>query len=77
VSNRLSTTHGSASGAVHPLLLRADSYLTDGRRLFRVVAPLIPDAGRALASLEDCRTLQVDAYTPGELYAMGLRTVRA
>ena len=61
----------------HPLLLTADSYLTDERRLFRVVSPLVPGAGRVEASLEDCLTLEVTSYAPGQLYTMGLRTVRA
>jgi hypothetical protein len=61
----------------HPLRLTADGYLTDGRRLFRVVSPLIPGAGRIEASLEDCLTLEVTAYAPEELHTMGLRTVRA
>ncbi len=29
------------------------------------------------ASLEDCATLEVQAYAPGELYAMELRAVQA
>ena len=52
------------------------SYLTDGRRLFRVVSQFTPSAERVFASLEDCFTLEVSDYAPGELYSMGLRTVR-
>ena len=29
------------------------------------------------ASLEDCRTLEVQAYAPGELYAMKLRRIQS
>lgn len=49
------------------------SYLTDGRRLLRVVDA---GAGRAFSSLEDCLTLEVRLYSPGEMRGMGLRTVR-
>jgi len=48
-------------------------YLTDGSRLFRLVAPqlgLYPSA-----ELEDCRTLAVDRYYCDELYAMRLHRV--
>ena len=50
-------------------------YLTDGRDLFRVVSRLGAESGRMLASLEDCRTLDVCHYTPDELYRMQLRLV--
>lgn len=56
--------------------LLPDSYLTDGCRLFRVVSQFSAGAEDAFASLEDCRTLQVQAYSPGELHAMRLRRVR-
>ena len=51
----------------------AGSYLTDGRRLFRVVTQFGSDAPHA--ELEDCLTLDVDVYDPGQLRAMGLRPV--
>lgn len=54
-----------------------DSYLTDGRRLFRVVSQFAAGGERRLASLEDCLTLGVQAYAPGELSAMELRPVHA
>ncbi len=52
--------------------LEPDSYFTDGRRLLRVVeaAP-----GTAFTSLEDCRTLEVRSYSPGELAHLRLRLV--
>ena len=53
-----------------------DSYLTDGKRLLRVVSLIDPRADCASASLEDCLTLEVRAYSPDELVAMGLRRVR-
>jgi hypothetical protein len=56
--------------------LRCGSYLTDGRRLFRVVSQFAPAGEDAFASLEDCRTLRVQAYAPGELQAMKLKTIR-
>ncbi len=79
---------GEASRAMpltplHPLARRAssaplspDRYLTDGRRLFRVVAQFPSGAEQAFASLEDCLTLDVQAYAPGELHQMSLRPVR-
>jgi hypothetical protein len=48
-------------------------YVTDGVRLFRVIAP-----GQSLfpsAELEDCLTLEVDRYFSDELYAMRLHRV--
>ncbi len=50
-------------------------YLTDGRRLFRVVSQFTTTLA-PYAELEDCVTLAVDRYTPTELYVMGLRSVR-
>lgn len=54
-----------------------DSYLTDGHRLFRVVSQFSADSRRRFASLEDCLTLEVTAYSPGELETMRLRPVHA
>ena len=54
-----------------------DSYLTDGKRLLRVVSRFEADADTTFAALEDCMTLEVRPYSPGELGAMTLRTVRA
>ncbi len=56
--------------------LRAGSYVTDGRRLFRVVSQFATVGEHVFASLEDCRTLDVQAYAPGELQAMQLRPIR-
>jgi hypothetical protein len=50
-------------------------YLTDGQRLFRVVSQFTTTL-TPFADLEDCVTLTVDRYTPAELYAMRLRSVR-
>ena len=51
------------------------SYLTDGKRLLRVVSKFEPDSSSMFASLEDCLTLEVRPYSPGELSAMALRPV--
>ncbi len=51
------------------------SYVTDGRMLFRVVSQFAFTGDHVLASLENCLTLDVRAYTPHELYAMRLRPV--
>ncbi len=55
--------------------LDSESYLTDGRRLFRVVSQFSTTQRQPFASLEDCLTLEVQPYTPGELGAMSLRPV--
>jgi hypothetical protein len=55
--------------------LTPDSYLTDGQRLLRVVSQFDARAENAFACLEDCRTLEVRPYSPGELDAMRLRPV--
>jgi len=52
-----------------------DRYVTDGRKLFRVVSRFSPRAGSGAALLEDCATLEVTPYSPEELYAMALRPV--
>ncbi len=57
-------------------LPRSGSYVTDGQRLFRVVSQFAFAGDHVVASLEDCLTLDVRAYAPGELHAMGLRPVR-
>ena len=50
-------------------------YLTDGRRLLRIVSRF--DDGRSvMVLLEDCRTLKAHAWTLIELRAMGFRRVR-
>jgi hypothetical protein len=54
---------------------RPGSYLTDGRRLFRVVSPLTPPTRRGIATLEDCRTLDLGVYTAEELWHRALKPV--
>lgn len=58
------------------MLPSSGSYVTDGRRLFRVVSQFAFAGDHVVASLEDCLTLDVRAYSPDELHAMGLRAVR-
>jgi hypothetical protein len=55
---------------------RPDGYMTDGRRLLRVVWQLSDGPWIGFYSLEDCSTLEVETYLPGELATMGLRPVR-
>lgn len=57
--------------------LAPNSYVTDGRRLFRVVSQFTGEKRRRFASLEDCLTLKVEAYSPGELAMMRLELVVA
>jgi hypothetical protein len=49
-------------------------YVTDGRRLFRVIEPLDPVTGRR-AELEDCYTLRTRAYDSQELWTLQLHPV--
>ena len=51
-------------------------YLTDGRRLLRVVSLLVDDRS-VLVVIEDCRTLDAQAYAAVELEPMGVRPVRS
>lgn len=53
------------------------SYLTDGRRLFRVVSQFAFAGDHVVASFEDCHTLDVQAYAPSELCTLGLRIVQS
>jgi hypothetical protein len=53
-----------------------DRYLTDGRRLFRVISRFVNDES-VLIVIEDSLTLEALAYAAVELVAMGLRPVRA
>jgi hypothetical protein len=66
--------HGLSLGRRAVDRFAAGNYLTNGRRLFRVVAQFGSDAPHA--ELEDCLTLDIDFYEPRQLYAMGLRPVR-
>jgi hypothetical protein len=52
-------------------------YLTDGTRLFRVVTPFAINETDAhvFMSLEECLTLEVQSYSPQQLYGMRLRPV--
>ncbi len=50
---------------------REGHYLTDGRRLYRVVSHLYPARrGRQVGLLEDCLTLELAPYSPAEYEAM-------
>jgi len=53
----------------------AGAYLTDGRLLFRVVAPLRSPDRPDLTILEDCKTLNLVAFTADELCSMCLTRV--
>ena len=56
---------------------RAGPLPTDGVRLFRVVSRFTSHDENASASLEDCYTLEIESYSPDELYSMGLWPVRS
>ena len=55
--------------------LAVGEYLSDGRNLMRVVVRFDPRDSDPFAILEDCRTLEIDTYTPDQLLAMHLRAV--
>jgi hypothetical protein len=57
--------------------LEPDVYLSDGIRLFRVVQGFGWPTHTSPAVLEDCRSLEEHAYTPDELWTMGLTVVGA
>ena len=57
-------------------LVEPSSYLTDGTRLFRVLRGFSHPAVQSFALLEDCRTLEVAAFSPVELRALKLDVVR-
>jgi hypothetical protein len=68
----------SLSSAIAPTATAGvayDGYLTDGARLFRVVAAVNPDPRFGFARLEDCQTLEVRRYEADELSGMHLRPV--
>jgi hypothetical protein len=55
---------------------REGDYLTDQRRLYRVVQIVRRKFRRRAAILEDCRTLDSVLFRPGELKRMRLQLVR-
>ena len=59
---------------LRPRDLVPDRYLTDGRRLFRVISRFVDDDS-VLIVIEDSLTLEALAYAAVELVAMGLRPV--
>ena len=61
---------------LRPRDLVPDRYLTDGRRLFRVISRFVNDDS-VLIVIEDSLTLEALAYAAVELVAMGLRPVQA
>lgn len=61
--------------AAEPAGFIPGDYLTDGERLLRVVSRFDPRAEHKFAVLEDCLTLEIDAYTTDALAAMALRPV--
>jgi hypothetical protein len=61
-------------------MLEASTYLTDGRRLFRVIrgfASPVEGSEGSFALLEDCRTFEAHPFTPSELWSMRLRRVES
>jgi hypothetical protein len=58
----------------HPL--RKGDYLTDRRRLFRVLEIVSARGNRRAAILEDCHTLDATLFRPKELRRMRLQLVQ-
>jgi hypothetical protein len=63
------------SAPLDPSALDPGRYLTDSRRLFRVVARFTMPPDTVLVALEDCVTLSVTALLPSEIAALGLSAV--
>jgi hypothetical protein len=61
--------------SAQPWPARRDEYLTDGRRLLRVIDPLDLQAGIETAVIEDCETLAWRTFTFPELWWLRLRIV--
>jgi hypothetical protein len=59
-----------------PVSLHEGDYLTDRRRLFRVLQIVPTTLTKQAAILEDCRTLDAILFRPGELARMQLEVVR-
>ena len=66
----------SSSGVAGAAGLDEGAYVTDGRRLFRVVLRLDPLRGATTAVLEDCLTLELRSYAAADLWEMRVRLVR-
>lgn len=60
---------------LRPRDLAPGHYLTDGRRLLRVVSRFVDDSS-VLVVIEDCLTLDAQAYAAVELEPIGVRPVR-
>lgn len=59
----------------HPAFFREGDYLTDQRRLYRVLKIVPTRLQRRAAILEDCRTLDSALFGPRQLARMQLRVV--
>jgi hypothetical protein len=66
----------SSSGAAGVAGVDEGAYVTDGRRLFRVVLRVDPLRGAAAAVLEDCLTLELRSYAAADLWELRVRLVR-
>lgn len=64
-----------ARSGIQSWSLQPEGYLTDGRRLFRVVSPFDSRGPSPSALLEDCATLEIRAYSACELAEMRLQRV--
>jgi hypothetical protein len=53
------------------------SYLTDGEHLFRVLRGFEDPPEDSFALLEDCLTLEAQAFTPEELWRMQVEAVES
>ena len=71
----LAQLHPLSYEELHPGALEPGRYLTDGRRLFRVVSRFTVPPETVLVALEDCATLHITGLVPSELGRMGLTAV--
>jgi hypothetical protein len=58
-------------------MVEESSYLTDGQHLFRVLRGFEDPAEDSFALLEDCLTLEAQAFTPEELWRMQMEAVES
>ena len=73
---KLAPPHRRGAPRAPAVALRSGAYVTDGQGLFRVISQFASVRNHVFASLEDCRTLEIQASSTGELNRMRLRPVQ-
>jgi hypothetical protein len=65
-----------APAPMNPSIFHEGDYVTDRRRLYRVLQIVPAKLNRRAAILEDCRTLEAILFRPKELKRMRLQLVQ-